>query len=170
MVVSYNLQCNDEFYATAFQRHFSHHVTYRIFSAIRYLGICILSLCAVALAVKSQWSPALSAFAMVLFIILSRPVERWYRTRQLLKSPFWNESVFTEISDEGLSSVFDKGNTSLTWDSFTHVIRFPNGCLLYQGPQIFFWLPDSALAGNSNPSDAENLIRRNIGDYRELGR
>jgi hypothetical protein len=45
---------------------------------------------------------------------------------------------------------------------------FPDGLLVFQGPQGFHWLPDSAAVESSTRPEALRLIRAHTGDVREV--
>ncbi len=170
MSVRYQVHANDAFFTDAFQRHYSQHFLYRVFSVIRVSGIVVLVLCSLALAVAREWSLAVLTLGMASFIPLSRKFDHFCRRRKIRKSPFWNEVSVTELSDEGLKSNSHKGNADLTWQAFTRGLRFPDGFLLYQGPSLFYWLPDSALVEGFNADDAEAILREHLADYCEIGK
>jgi len=168
MSVRYQIHANDAFFTVAFQRHYGQHRLSGIFSAIRLLGVVVFVLCAITLAVQKIWLTALFTLGLAVFILFSRKFEHFWRLIKIRKSPFWNEVSVIWISDEGLKSNCNKGNADFKWQAFTRVLRFPDGFLLYQGPCVFFWLPDSALIEGFKAHDAESILREHLVDFKAI--
>ena len=168
MSVQYRIQAGDEFYATAFQRHFQQHASYRSISTIRIVGIIVLLLCAAATALQGHWKPALASLGAVSLVILSRPLDRFIRHWKIRRSPFWNEVFKMELSEQGFKSSSPKANVELTWEAFTKAIRFSDGVLLYQGPNAFYWLPNTSLLEGDTIGQAEWLICQHVAVMRTI--
>ncbi len=168
MFVRYKIQADEVFFTSAFQRHYKQHALSRFFSTIRAMGIIVFTLCAMTAAVQKYWLPAFVTLGLALLILLSRKLDHFWLLWNLKKSPFWDEETVMEISDVGLKTSSNKGNADLAWQAFTRALRFPDGFLLYQGPSVFYWLPDSTLAEGFNAQDTEAVLRKHIANFRVI--
>jgi hypothetical protein len=73
------------------------------------------------------------------------------------------------LSDDGVSSSSKRSEGRLDWSGFSKARRFADGLLLFQGPHVFHWFPDSACTHPAQ-SDVGDLVRRHVSDYRDVGR
>ena len=91
----------------------------------------------------------------------------WMLRRRFRKSPFYNGEITFSLSESG-AHVLGRGTESrMGWAIFTKARRFTDGLMLFQGPNVFFWLPDTAAATAEDIAAAQKLARSQIQDYRE---
>src|SRR5262249_55903306 len=81
-----------------------------------------------------------------------------------------NDDWIIRLSDDGMSSSGQRGEGRLDWSCFSRVRRFADGFLLFQGPHLFHWFPDSARSQPTPLSEVDDLVRRHVPDYRDVGR
>ncbi|GMV90306.1 MAG: hypothetical protein KJ060_21270 [Candidatus Hydrogenedentes bacterium] len=105
--------------------------------------------------------PMLIVLALLVF---APQLDQLLMRRRLRKSPGLNDRYRIEISDSGLRATGPKSESTVAWAAFTAARRVQDGILLYQGPNVFNWLPSDALV-EGTLEDAEVIIRRNISDY-----
>ena len=75
------------------------------------------------------------------------------------------------LSDDGMSSSGKRGEGRLDWSGFSRARRFADGLLLFQGPHLFHWFPDSACThAGTAVREVGDLVRRHVSDYRDVGR
>jgi len=89
--------------------------------------------------------------------------------RRIRKIPTLNDDWVMRLSDDGVSSSSKRSEGRLDWSGFSRARRFADGLLLFQGPHLFHWFPDSACA-HPALSDVGDLVRRHVSDYRDVGR
>ena len=129
---------------------------------MRHVGVLLrsvavllaLALAAFALAFQVWWLAALF-FATAVVIFPNHQFTSWSIKRRFRKSPHRNDDTLITLASEGLHGVATKGHSTLAWAAFTKARRFPDGFLLFQGPDVFNWLPDDALIDGSITTDAD---------------
>ena len=72
------------------------------------------------------------------------------------------------LSDGGSHAIGLNSEVRIGWDRFTKARRVHDGLLLYQGPGVFNWLPDSAAVDAAVPMLARKLASERVQDYREV--
>jgi len=103
---------------------------------------------------------------IVLVLLVFAPrLDEVLMKRRLRKSPGLNDRYRIEISDSSFHATSPKSESNVTWAAFTSARRVHDGILLYQGPNVFNWLPFESLV-EGTPEDAEGIVRQNIADYR----
>jgi len=131
------------------------------------LAFILLALGAfVAVAAKWWLLVPFAAFAGALF--LGWPIDAWFLRRRFRKSPYHNDEIALTISDEGVHGVGRSSETRLNWSLITKARRFSDGLLLFQGPQVFHWLPNTAAADPTDVADLERLVRAHVQDIRDV--
>jgi hypothetical protein len=90
--------------------------------------------------------------------------------RRIRKIPTLNDDWVMRLSDDGVSSSSKRGEGRLDWSGFSKARRLADGLLLFQGPNSFHWFPDGACTQPALPSDVDDLVRRHVSDYRDVGR
>jgi hypothetical protein len=80
---------------------------------------------------------------------------------------YHNDDVVLRLSDQGVDVTGKTAENRLTWPVYTKARRFSDGLLLFQGPHMFNWLPDTA-ADAETIRYADGLVRKHIGDYRNV--
>jgi hypothetical protein len=122
---------------------------------------------ALCVAYQLRW-PAIAFAAAFGALVVGWPVDKALLRWRFRKSPYRDDDLELTLSDEG---VFIKGNTAemrLSWSVFTKARRFEDGLLLFQGPHLFNWLPDTAAVEPTTPGALLELVRRHVNDFREV--
>lgn len=101
-------------------------------------------------------------------LLLSWPIDRWFIRRSFRKSPFRNSDITFSLSRDGAHVVGTNEEVRVGWPIYTKARRFKDGLLLFQGPSVFNWLPDSALVEGARPEQAIEFVRGNVKDYRDV--
>jgi hypothetical protein len=83
------------------------------------------------------------------------------------KSPFHNQTLDTELSDEGLQARTADSETRHAWKMMTKARSFRDGLLLFHGPHVFRWLPDATLVSGTR-EQVHSLVRSHVTDYVEV--
>src|SRR5262245_26506461 len=173
MVVEYRIHADEEFYVTAYERYRRQHWCYRWLRPASFLALLAL----VALISVSKGVPAEGLYIGVFILlvlgaasIFSASLDRAVSRRRIRKIPTLNDDWIIRLSDDGMSSSGRRGEGRLDWSCFSTVRRFADGFLLFQGPQLFHWFPDGARTQPALPSEVDDLVRRHVPDYRDVGR
>ena len=131
------------------------------------LAFILLALGAfVAVAAKWWLLVPFGAFAGALF--LGWPIDAWLLRRRFRKSPYYNDEIALAISDEGIHGSGRSSETRLNWSIITKARRFSDRLLLFQGPQVFHWLPNAAAVDPTDVADLERLVRARVQDIRDV--
>ncbi len=101
-------------------------------------------------------------------ILLGDPIDAWILKRRLRKSPFHNNNLVFRVSPTDIHASGNNEDTHLKWTAYSKARRFSDGLLLYQGPQFFNWLPDSAALDAASISAAQEMARSYVKDYRDV--
>jgi hypothetical protein len=133
-------------------------------------GLIAIPLLALAiLCVVNGWVLGAAIFGGIIGIMfLAWPVDAWVIRRRFRKSPFHNEEISYQLADSGVHVIGKQQDVRLAWSVFTKCRRFRDGLLLFQGPHLFTWLPDVAVASGSTVSETAELVRTYVKDYRDV--
>lgn len=101
-------------------------------------------------------------------LVIGWPIDAWLLRRRFRKSPFHNDDIAFALSDSGAHVVGRDSEVRIGWASFTKARRFADGLLLFQGPGVFNWLPDSAATDEAAVANAQELARSRIQDYAKV--
>src|SRR5262249_28645996 len=74
----------------------------------------------------------------------STPLGGAVTRRRIRKIPTLNDDWVMRLSDDGMSWSGKRGEGRVDWSGFSRARRFADGLLLFQGPHLFYWFPDSA--------------------------
>jgi hypothetical protein len=130
------------------------------------LAVLLIGIGALLAAFASTW--LLVPFAAIAgSLTLGWPIDAWVIKRRFRKSPYHNDEIALTLSEEGLHVVGRASETRLAWSNLTKARRFKDGLLLFHGPQMFNWLPDSAAADAGSVEEADRLIRTHVKDFRD---
>ena len=167
-LIQYRFKFTDEFLLTASLRYRRQLWWRRPFHALKgTLAIVILGLGVLCAAFGSRWTlVAFAAFAGAL--TLGWPIDAWVIRRRFRKSPYRNDDIVFSLSEDGAHITGRDSEVRMGWSSFTKVRRFKDGVLLFQGPQFFNWLPDSAAVAPDGPEEAVRVARAHVRDYRDV--
>ncbi len=97
-------------------------------------------------------------------LVYSRRLDEWNMIRGMQKSPGYRLNYRVEISDAGYSEWSEQTSSTLSWEMFTSALQVVDGILLFQGRDVFHWLPYSALV-HGTPEDSTSIISRHVGQY-----
>ena len=177
MVVEYRIRADEDFYVTAYARYRRQLWWYRWLWRARVLvWIALVALIYLALTYSSKgaradWPPV--GLFLFLFLgaalIFSASLCGAVSRRRIRKIPTLNDDWVMRLSDDGVSSSSKRSEGRLDWSGFSRARRFADGLLLFQGPHVFHWFPDSACTHPAQ-SDVGDLVRRHVSDYRDVGR
>lgn len=101
-------------------------------------------------------------------LLVGWPIDKWFTRKRFRKSPFHNDDIAFSLSDNGVRIVGRNSEVKVGWVNFTKARRFKDGLLLFQGPNVFSWLPDTAAVDSGAVTRARELVRTSIKDYREI--
>jgi len=166
MKAQYQFVFSEDFLVAANVRYRRQHPWHRFSHGVNgVLAFMLLALGAFfALMVKLWLVIPFGAIAGSLF--LGQPIDAWILRRRFRKSPYYNDAISLTLSDEGFLGVGRTSEARLQWPVFTKARRFSDGLLLFQGPQVFHWLPDSAAAFPGAIEETERLVRAHVKDFR----
>jgi hypothetical protein len=153
---------------TSFLRHEQQNKWLRPIRKAKWsLGLLLIA--ATVLAVLAGFgSLGAASGAMFVILFIGRPIELWQSCRRFRKSPFHNDEVAFSLSDGGAHIRGNSSELKVGWPIFTKARRFEDGLLLYQGPGVFNWLPDSSALDTAAILNAQAFARSKIQDYREM--
>jgi len=174
MVLEYHIRADEDHYLTAYARYRRQLCWYRwLRSAVVLVWIAFAAFIYFSKAAVVDWpSIGLSLFVVLLVaaLIFYTPLSRAVLRHRIRKIPTLNDDWVMRLSDDGMSSSGKRGEGRLDWSGFSRARRFTDGLLLFQGPHLFHWFPDSARTQPALPSDVGDLVRRHVSDYRDVGR
>jgi len=159
MPAVYEFRFSEEFLIAAFRR-FWRYRRNRTFSAIRLVTAAFAGAFAVLFIVIGMWWLGLFFALLIVGAFQGRKLDEWFIRRRFRKSPYHDDSVRTEVSDGGLWISGTRSETRLTWEAFTRAVRSPDGWLLFQGPGVLNWLPDSAFRQGESTERLDDLVER----------
>ena len=109
--------------------------------------------------------PSVVVGVFLLLLAVGPRIDYWLMRRRFRSSPFYDCEMHISLSTDGLTSTDPKTRLELKWSAFTKAYRFVDGFLLFSGPQIAYWWPDSALS-DGTIADVERLLRDHVPEYR----
>ena len=177
MVLEYRIRGDEDYFVTAHARYRRQLWWYhRLRSSVVLVWVVVAWIALAAFIYSSRgavvdWPPiavltVVSVSALMSSSLLNRAVLR----RRIRKTPTLNDDWVVRLSDDGMSSSGKRGEARLDWSGFSKARRFADGLMLFQGPNLFHWFPDSARTKPALPSDEGDLVRRHVSDYRDVGR
>lgn len=169
MPAVYEFRFSEEFLVEAFRR-FWRHKRSRTFSAIRLVSVAFLGAFVVLFIVIGAWWLALFFALLMVGAFQGRRLDEWLIRRRFRKSPYHDDSVRAEVTDDGLWAKGTKSESKLTWEAITRAVRCRDGWLLLQGPGLFNWLPDSAFREAESTERLDELVERHAADLEIFGR
>ena len=179
MVVEYRFRGDEDYYVTAYARYRRQLWWYRWLwraKVLAWIGLVALIYLAFIYSFKGARadSPPIGLLLCLLLgagLIFSAPLCRAVCSRRRIrKIATLNDDWVIRLSDDGMSSSSKRSEGRLDWSGFSRARRLADGLLLFQGPHLFHWLPDSARTQLALPSEVGDLVRRHVSDYRDVGR
>jgi hypothetical protein len=168
MGAQYRFTFSEEFLLTANLRYRRQLWWQRPFYGFKWLLVLILIGLGVICAVFGTVSLFIPFGAIAGGLFLGWPLDSWLLRRGFRKSPFHNDEITITLTDDGVHAVGKSSETRVGWASFTKARRFKDGLLLFQGPQLFNWLPDAAACEKSTRAEAERMVQLRIADVRDV--
>lgn len=164
-VAQYRFKFSDEFRTAASRRY--QRARGAIFAERSWaIAIIFLAVGAAGVLADESWLMVpcvIGAGLIVLAWSLRGPAAR----RRFRSSPYRNDDVMFLLSEEGVHITGRHSEMRLGWPLLTKAVRFGDGLLLFQGPNVFNWLPDYAATTPAAVPEALRLARAHITDYRE---
>jgi hypothetical protein len=166
-VAQYRFTFSEDFLLTANLRYRRQLAWRKPFYGIKgVLALILLGLGALLAVKASSW--LFVPFAAIAgSMTMGWPIDGWILKRRFRKSPYHNDEILLTLSEEGLHGVGRSSETRLAWSNFTKARRFRDGLLLFHGPQMFNWLPDSAAVDSMSVEEADRLVRAHVRDFRD---
>ncbi len=169
--VEYRFQFSVQHLWTSLQRYTQQIGWIRPLFKFRWLlGLsCVLAL---AILANKALGPAiiLGCLFMVGLLLAGWPpsLSIWILRRRFQKSPFYNDEITFSLSESGAHVLGRGSELRIGWANFTKARRFTDGLMLFQGPSVFNWLPDTAADTAEDVAEAQKLARSQIQDYGEV--
>jgi hypothetical protein len=173
MVVEYRIHTDEDYYVTAYERYRRQLWWYRW---LRPVGVLVwIALAAFIYFSKGDLADGLSIGLCLLLLlagalIFSAALDAAVSRRRIRKIPTLNDDFIIRLSDDGMSSSNPRGEGRLDWSGFSTARRVADGLMLFQGPHLFHWFPDSACTQPALLSKLGDLVRHHVPDYRDVGR
>jgi len=165
----YRFNANERYFEEAFARYYSQLQIRKFFAAVKWIGIVVLSAAAAMAFIQQKWLGVAFLAAFIAVLLYSQRIDRFVRSRQLRRSPFINEDVDIILTDAGFEATSPSTSLRLAWSAFTSAVRFSDGWLLFSGPRLFRWLPDSSSITGSAGLEFEPLVRKHIANVHFIG-
>jgi hypothetical protein len=166
--VTYRFRFSADFLIESMLKHRAQLWWRRPFKGSQWLlGAVLIGLFVLCVAASLYW-PSLIFAALAGAIVGGWPINKWFVRWRFRKSPFHDEEVQFVMSEGGVHVTGRTSDSRVAWSAFTKARRFKDGLLLFQGPDFFNWLPDSAAADGPDVELACTLVRRHVKDYRDV--
>lgn len=164
MKIYYHIATDEDFYIEAFKKFsLSRSKKVRYLSIfIKILAICYFVFFIAKFLSQEAYALALLMFGLSLIVLSVDKIGQYVIKRNLRKSPHANEENIIYFSEDGFHSKSDNADTKLKWSTFTKFKRFDDGFLLFQGPKVFNWLPDTSLSDPTQLSVMETLLKKYV--------
>lgn len=145
----------------------------KLFTSNYYVFICYL-ICGICLAYlihKGIYESALIVFIAILGLYLvdkfSPILIKNILEKQFKKSIYHNEFIRIVLYEDGITFTNKKVNARLSWDAFTKASRFDDGFMIFQGQNLYHYLPTSKLVQGTE-EQVEKLINSKIKNYKKI--
>ena len=156
-----NIRYNAEFLAEAFKRYRRQHPARYFILVVKAIGVLILAPATIFAFTTKDPEHGAICLTFLILIFFSGAIERWNIKRTLAKSPYNNDDLRIDFSENGFHAFSTKQDVKLAWPIFNRVSHFKDGFLLFQGPKVFNWIPFSALEPGA-VEELETLLRTHI--------
>lgn len=158
-----------EHYVEALKRCRSQHFGRRIWRWVRYAVALVFLLVALGglAAPQSHMSASklgLAGFmlALAFFMFFPHKIDDFFARRSFLKSPHCNIRQTMRFTDHGLYSSSEVQEGTLKWTAFSRAVIFKDGILIFQGPKLAHWIPDSGLEDSADSAKLRSLVKSKL--------
>ena len=165
-----NIEYTPDFVVAAWRQYRRQHRSRHVGLVIKLMALAVLSPLTLWMFWYGHVLVGLCLAAVSVFAFFTHRVDCWRVRRSAGKSPHCDEHCTIELTDAGLHSRSSKAETKLQWSAFTKVVHFTDGFMLFQGPQLFHWIPLSSLNAPSEAVELETLLRSKVQEHRIIGR
>jgi hypothetical protein len=105
---------------------------------------------------------------ILLFFFVSRPMQRrrvrqWHKTAGEV-----NQRVHWEFTDEKIIQTTPKSASEFDWTYVSKVIQRPNGFLMFNPHQQYFWLSRASLVEPADFEPLAELFKSKVADFKIL--
>jgi hypothetical protein len=168
MRAQYRFTFSEEFLITANLRYRRQLAWRKPFYGLKGLLTFILIGLGALLAIAAEAWLFIPFAAIAGSLLLGWPIDSWLLRQRFRKSPYYNDDISLSLTEEGLHGIGRTSEMRLGWALFTKARRFNDGLLLFQGPHVFHWLPDSAASSLSDLAEAERLAQVHVKDFSDV--
>lgn len=155
-----------DFQIAALQRYSDQRRGRHVRLAIKLLALVLLAPHVVWMFWQEQFVIGVFFAALSVFVFFAHRVDYWFAQRVFMKSPYRDEDVLIEFTDDGFHSRSSKQDTKLQWSAFTQVAHFRDGFMLFHGPKFFNWIPFSSLESPSKAAELRTLLQSKIAEHK----
>lgn len=167
MRANYQFRFDAEHLIRSTQRYQQTRAIIRGWTVLRYvIAVPIAALAWFCWLIRENWVASLCV-ATVITLVFTWPLQKLAMRYTSRKSPFTNEDVAVEFNADGAHIRGTVQDSRLAWAVYTKARRFADGMLLFQGPSLYSWMPDSAATDSTSVTALRELVRANVRDYRE---
>ena len=100
--------------------------------------------------------------ALAVFMFLPHKIDDFFARRSFLKSPHCNIQQTMRFTDECLYSNSEVEDSTVKWTAFSRAVIFNDGVLIFQGPKLLHWIPDSSLQFSGDSAKFRNLVKSKL--------
>ena len=163
MSARFSFSYDVDYLLTAFDRYRSQHWFRHVSSLSVALALIFAAGFVYQAIVNNQLIGMVLGVLVFIALFWSRSLMRNLLRRRLLRMNGIGESFVIDVSNQGLHAKGQGQQANLGWNRFSHAVRYADGVLLVQSPQVFNWLPSTALEGPHTLEDVLALIERGLG-------
>ena len=164
----YNFQFSEEHLIASILRSRQQVWWRRPFIGSKWLLVGVCGIILIVVVLKGMVNVAGVIGGVLGILILGWPIDVLLIRKNFRKSPFHNDEIAFTLTEDGAHVVGRNSEVRVGWSSFTKARRFSDGLLLFQGPGLVNWLPDSAAADSTSAACAQELVLSNVPDYRTV--
>ena len=94
----------------------------------------------------------------VILLLAAPYLADWFARRSFHKLPFCNKEVVQRFDETGLLESTGESDSHFDWSTFTKVVHFDDGILLFSGPKFIRWIPVDAFVNPNQITDFQQLL------------
>jgi len=154
----------------ALQRYRQQHRGRHVGLVIKLFALVILAPIALWLLREGYIMTGVLFLALCPFVFVAHHLDYWLARRSFSKSPYRDQDVTIEFTDQSFHSRSPKEDCKLQWSVFTKVVHFRDGFLLFQGPRSCSWIPLASLGNPAQAVELDALLRAKITEHKVVER